>query len=292
LDHRFAIIGFVLIGVAATAMAACLPLNEGQGRFFDGPDQAEPVKPGRSVLTLGKRAFMRFWYGYVRKLNIWLPTIRLDGKTLVISPEVYKPLENEQGCVAYALAEDRVLDLGCGSGVNTVFVAPHVREVVAVDIAAAAVANTEENCRRQGLTNVTARRSDMFSGVDGKFDLILANPPYISEDFEGDEAQFATSIRFVPTLFREAPQRLAPGGRLLVQFPMWYRKRLEKAAAQNGLELVSVRRARLKGPGLFLLSLLYMQVGWRSAFFLWRVRSPVGQMAGEDGRAEELQPAA
>jgi hypothetical protein len=78
-------------------------------------------------------------------------------------------------------------------------------------------------------------------------------------------------VRFVPTLFREAPERLAPGGRLLVQFPMWYRKRLEQAAAQHGLELVSVRRARLKGPGLFLLSLLYMQVGWRSAFFLWRV---------------------
>jgi SAM-dependent methyltransferase len=274
-DHLFAIIGFVLIGVAATAtvFAACVPLNDGQGRLIEGADRADPVqpRPRRSVLSFAKRGFMQFWYGYVRKLNELLPTIKLDGKTLVISPEVYKPLENEQGCVAYARPEDRVLDLGCGSGVNTVFVAPHVREVVAVDIAAAAVANTEENCRLHGLTNVTARRSDMFSGVDGKFDLILANPPYISEDFEGDEAQFATSVRFVPTLFREAPERLAPGGRLLVQFPMWYRKRLEKVAAQNGLELVSVRRARLKGPGLFLLSLLYMQVGWRSAFFLWRV---------------------
>ena len=291
MDYTFALIGFVLVMVVGTVVAACMPLDERQGGAIDSADRAVPVQPRRSALTLAKRSFMQFWYGYVRKLNVLLPTIRLEGKALFISPDVYKPLENEQGCVAYARAEDRVLDLGCGSGVNTVFVAPHVREVVAVDISAAAVGNTEENCRRHGLTNVTTRRSDMFSGVDGKFDLILANPPYISEEFEEEEAQFATSTRFVPTLFREAPERLAPGGRLLVQFPLWYRKRLETAAAQNGLELVSVRRARLKPPSLFLLSVLYMQVGWRSAFFLWRVSPDAGHLAGREERMEEIQPA-
>jgi SAM-dependent methyltransferase len=290
-DHPFALTGFVLIAAAATVVAACLPLNERQGRLVEGADRTGPAQPRRSALTLAKRGFMQFWYGYVGRLNAWLPTIKLEGKTLVISPDVYKPLENEQGCVAYARAGDRVLDLGCGSGVNTVFVAPHVREVLAVDISTAAICNTEENCRLHGLTNVTARRSDMFSAVDGKFDLILANPPYISEDFEQEEAQFATSARFVPTLFREAAERLAPGGRLLVQFPLWYRRRLERVAAQNGFELVSVRRAALKPPGLFLLSLLYMQVGWRSAFFLWRVASDANRLAGGEERTADLQPA-
>jgi release factor glutamine methyltransferase len=230
------------------------------------------AQAGRGPVALAKRAFMQFWYGYVRQLNVLLPTTTVAGKTLVISPEVYKPLENEHGCVAYAKPTDRVLDLGCGSGVNAVFVAPHVREVLAVDISGAAVRNTEENLRRHGLANVTVRQSDMFGAVTGKFDLILANPPYISVEFEDETAQFATSVRFLPTLFREAPKRLTKDGRLLVQFPIWYRRRLEALARANGLELVSVRRTPLKSPGLFLLSLLYMQVGWRSAFFLFRVR--------------------
>ena len=235
--------------------------------------EANPAKAGVSLKGLlkgPKRGFMRFWYGYVRQLNIMLPTITLAGKTLVVAPDVYKPLENEQGCVAYAKPTDRVLDIGCGSGVNTVFVAPHVREVLAVDISASAVRNTEENCRRHGVTNVTVRESDMFSAVDGAFDLILANPPYIAEDFEKEGTQFATSVRFLPTLLREAAKRLTPEGRMLVQFPLWFRKRVVAMAQSNGLELISIRRSPLKGPGLFLLSMLYMQVGWRSGFYHFR----------------------
>ena len=65
-----------------------------------------------------------------------------------------------------------------------VFAAGVAQEVVAVDISPAAIDNTKENCRRLGRENVTVMRSDMFTNVDGKFNLILANPPYIEADFE------------------------------------------------------------------------------------------------------------
>lgn len=218
--------------------------------------------------TVAKRAFMTFWYPYVRNLNSIWPSITIEGKKLVIFPDVYKPLENEQACAQYCHEGDRVLDLGCGSGVCTVFCAPKAREVVAVDISRAAVENTQENCRRLGLDNVTVRQSDMFSNVEGKFDLILANPPYIEEEFESDDAQFATSVRYLPILFAQAGEHLTENGRLLVQFPIWFRARIEKLAASHGLKVLSVRRAPLKSPALFLLSLLYMQVGFRSALYL------------------------
>jgi SAM-dependent methyltransferase len=123
------------------------------------------------VLSLAKRGFMKFWYPYVGMLNKAWPSITIDGKKLAISSQVYKPLENEHACIEYCLPDDRVLDLGCGSGVCAVFAAPKVREVVAVDISPAAVENTLENCRRFGLTNVTVKQSDMFANVEGKFDL-------------------------------------------------------------------------------------------------------------------------
>jgi SAM-dependent methyltransferase len=220
--------------------------------------------------SIFKRAFMAFWYKYVRQLNILWPSIRVDGKKIVVFPEVYKPLENEHAVVDYMRRGDRVLDLGCGSGVCTVFAAAKAKDVLAVDISPAAVRNTEENVRLHGLKNVVVRYSDMFSGVEGKFDIVLANPPYIALDFKDEQEQFATSVRYLPTLFDQVGEHLTPDGRLLVQFPIWFRRKLKKLGAEHGFELVSVERTPLKGPGLFLLSLAYMQVGFRSAFFLFR----------------------
>jgi len=220
------------------------------------------------IWSAAKRAFMTFWYEYVKNLNLILPSITIQGKRLVVFPDVYKPLENEYACADYCREGDRMLDLGCGSGVGAVFCAPKVRELVAVDISLSAVKNTEENCRLSGLNNVIVKQSDMFSAVDGKFDLILANPPYIEADFEKKEQQFATSVRYLPTLFEQVGEHLADGGRLLIQYPMWFRGQIERLGAERGLKLVEVRRLPLKSPSLLLLSLLYMQFGFRSAFYL------------------------
>ena len=218
--------------------------------------------------SLFKRAVMGFWYVYVKTLDQVWPSITMEGKRLTIFPGVYKPLENEPVCAEYCQPGDRVLDLGCGSGVGSVFCASKAREVIAVDISATAVRNTQENCRRLGLANVTAMQSDMFSRVPGKFDLILANPPYIAADFKNEEEQFATSVRYLPTLFAEVGGHLTDEGRLLVQFPMWFSGRIKRLAARHGLRVVEVKRLPPKSLGLSLLSLAYMQVGFRSAHFL------------------------
>jgi release factor glutamine methyltransferase len=220
------------------------------------------------IWSLAKHAFMVFWYPYVKTLNLILPSIVVQGKRLVVFPDVYKPLENEYACADYCRVGDRVLDLGCGSGVGAVFCAPKARELLAVDINPSAVKNTEENCRLNGLNNVVTKQSDMFSSVEGKFDLILANPPYLEADFADEDKQFATSVRYLPTLFAQVGEHLADDGRLLIQYPMWFRGMIERLGAERGLKLVEVKRMPLKSPGLLLLSLLYMQFGFRSAFYL------------------------
>jgi release factor glutamine methyltransferase len=236
------------------------------------PEQKTRNHPPR-LQSLAKHGFMAFWYSYVRMLNSIWPSITLDGKRLRIFPNVYKPLENEYACREYCRAGDRVLDLGCGSGVGTVFCAPKAREVVAVDISPAALKNSEENCRIHGLKNVKFVHSDMFSQVEGKFDLILANTPYIEDEFEAHDHQFATSAKYLPTLFAQVGDYLADGGRLLIQFPFRSRARIEKLASEHALEVLMTRPLPAKSLNLALWSALYMQVGFRSTFYLLQRRS-------------------
>ena len=205
-----------------------------------------------------ERAGMKFWYAYV-------------GCQLGSSLDRHR--RQAPGCLAPRLqaagerarrrrilpSDDRVLDLGCGSGVLAVFAASKAREVVAVDISPSAVEDTVENCPHLRRTNVTVKQSDMFSNVEGKFDIVLTAPPYLSLKFESDEQQFATSDRFLPSLFSQVGDHLVDGGRLLVVFPLRFHERLEKLAAAHGLELLEVNRAPRKSLALGLLSLAYMR---------------------------------
>ena len=43
----------------------------------------------------------KFYYAYVRLLNIVLPTIKLNGKVIRVNPDVYKPLEHEHSVATY-----------------------------------------------------------------------------------------------------------------------------------------------------------------------------------------------
>ena len=97
----------------------------------------------------------------------------------------------------------RILDLGTGPG--TLLLAALDQWPAAtglgVDVSLDALAYAHRNAARLGLDNRAAfANGDWADGVDGRFDLILCNPPYIAEDadtgpgvaeFEPAEALFA-----------------------------------------------------------------------------------------------------
>jgi methylase of polypeptide subunit release factors len=114
----------------------------------------------------------------------------------------------------------RALDLGCGSGAGGVTIAKNssCRELVLTDINDTALQMTRLNADAAGLLYVTTVHSDLFADVDGEFDMIVANPPYLNDPLQrayrhgGGELGSAVSVRIA----QAAKDRLTPGGTLLM----------------------------------------------------------------------------
>ncbi len=99
----------------------------------------------------------------------------------------------------------RVLDLCCGGGCIGIACAlqfPACRVDLA-DISAEALALARKNIALHKLeSRVETRQSDLFADLDGRYDLILANPPYVSQ----------TEIERLPPEYRHEPRLGLHGG--------------------------------------------------------------------------------
>ncbi|MBQ6285261.1 MAG: peptide chain release factor N(5)-glutamine methyltransferase [Bacilli bacterium] len=75
-----------------------------------------------------------------------------------------------------------ILDIGTGSGAISIALKKNLKSnITAVDISSEALDVAKENANING-TIIDFIESDVFSNVKGEFDVIISNPPYISED--------------------------------------------------------------------------------------------------------------
>lgn len=107
------------------------------------------------------------------------------GRDFRVTRDVLDPRPETEALIGAALQEPfvRVLDLGTGTGaILLTLLAESPRATgVGVDLSPAALSVAQENARALALADrVVITRSDWFAGVDGRFDLIVSNPPYIS----------------------------------------------------------------------------------------------------------------
>ena len=95
---------------------------------------------------------------------------------------IYEPEEDSYLLEKYVkiLAKGKVLDIGTGSGILAIAAKNKCKEIMAVDINPEAVALVQKK-------GIKAIESDLFSEVEGKFDTIIFNPPYLPEDDREDE---------------------------------------------------------------------------------------------------------
>ena len=130
-----------------------------------------------------------------------LGTREFYGRSFRVTPDVLDPRADTEAPIGAALALAgrkeplRILDLGTGSGAIAVTLLAELPRatVVATDISAAALVVAKGNAEALGVVGRAGFvQANWFDGVDGQFDQIISNPPYIPL---GDIAGLAADVR-------------------------------------------------------------------------------------------------
>ncbi len=181
------------------------------------------------------------------KTWFWGLELRLDTRVLIPRPET-------EGLVELALSLSRpgarILDLGTGSGAIAIALKklrPDLR-VTAIDISPEALQVARENAELNDV-QIIFEQSDIFPSTPVIFDLIISNPPYVSQaehealprslrDFEPSVALLAGAdgLDLFRRIFAGLKQRLAPDGIALFEHGHTQRESLLALGKDVGLD--------------------------------------------------------
>jgi len=157
------------------------------------------------------------------------------GRRFKVSGDVLDPRPETECLIEAALAApfQHVLDLGTGSGCILVTLLAEQRDAtgVGVDLSEAACLQASANAVLHRVqTRADIRQSDWFQTVEGRYDLIVANPPYIaldempglSAEVRDHEPKMALTdggdgLGAYRQIAKDVSRFLQPGGRVLVE---------------------------------------------------------------------------
>lgn len=183
------------------------------------------------------------------------------GLDFYVDENVLIPRQDTELLVEEALQElhdgMRILDMCTGSGCILLSLLKYSNdcEGIGADISEEALKVAERNRVQLGLENAAFIRSDLFEAVEGKFDLLVSNPPYICSDVidtlmpevrEHEPRQAldgsADGLHFYRRILAECRAYLKPGGMLLFEIGYDQGEAVKRLMEENGFLEVEVKK--------------------------------------------------
>jgi len=105
-----------------------------------------------------------------------------DDDAVFFGPDTYRFVNAmRRGFAFVGAGPERAVDIGCGGGAGALTIArtfPHA-EVIGADIHPKALELAMVNARLNGASNLALAQCDLFDGLQGDFDLVVSNPPFV-----------------------------------------------------------------------------------------------------------------
>ena len=192
--------------------------------------------------------------GQGEPLQHLLGTVEFCGYTFLCDKRAMVPRPETEELVELLLQStvhdppSSILDVGTGSGVIALSLAAKFPEaqIHAVDLSEEALELARENAEQLGLSaRVDFAKSDLLKNIRGKFDLIVANLPYISsqdrhllsrEVLHDSEVALFGGVHgdeLIRELIEQAPAHLRPGGLLALEAGMGQSEALSGVLTQK-----------------------------------------------------------
>ena len=177
------------------------------------------------------------------------------GREFLITPDVLDPRPDTEVVVELALKHVRrgsFVDLGTGSGAIAVTLCAEAAELngIASDISNAALDVARNNARRLGVSErLGFHQGSWFDRVEGKFDLIISNPPYVKSqeslppdvaNYDPHVALFAGDDGLVAyrEIARQSATHLSPHGFVILEIGHDQSTEVEQLFETQGFKLV------------------------------------------------------
>ncbi|MBK9164570.1 MAG: peptide chain release factor N(5)-glutamine methyltransferase [Acidobacteria bacterium] len=187
----------------------------------------------RFALVIERRAGREPLQHILGRQEFYGRDFRVSRDVLIPRPETEALVELAVEYLA-AVPEPRFLDIGTGSGCIAISIAAEVPAAngVATDISPKALDIARENADKHGVADrIQFIEASLFGPAgDEEFELIAANPPYISEvehrglepevrDFEPRAAltDEGDGLAIIRAIIKGSPRYLKPGGKLLIE---------------------------------------------------------------------------
>ena len=232
-------------------------LGVDRAEYFMDPDAEVPQEQWNDLDAALRKRERRIPLQYL------MGSCEFMGYSFAVDERVLIPRQDTECLVELAVEQMRrrpepcrVLDLCTGSGcigVSVKLLCPQA-QVVLSDVSEGALAVAGENARRLGAPAELVQ-GDLFENVQGTFDYILSNPPYIPSkvidglmpevrDHEPRLALDGTEdgLHFYRRIVREATKRLRPGGRLLFEIGQEQGEALLLLLQEAGYEETAIRQ--------------------------------------------------
>ena len=187
--------------------------------------------------------------------EFWSMEFEVNEHTLIPRPETECLVETALKLIPDNANLD-IADLGTGSGAILIAIAserPRCK-IIATDICDHALAVAVKNTVRLGVNNIQFIKSDWYANMEGSFDVIVSNPPYIRNDDEhlhGDGITYepepalcggVDGLDAIRNIISNAGRYLNKGGWLVIEHGFDQAQAVRSLLNNNGFINIKTRR--------------------------------------------------